>query len=220
MNGSARHQAHDDPGAEVTRKPSRSRRSSTRAAHRQPQRAARDEASRRNAVAERGRRAVVEHEAIASGGSMISAATARRSTPRMRWIDEDAHATSSDQVASARNSSSTCAQLRACRPGTRSGGRSASITTSWCAISSFSPRTMPPMVVPGGSSSSSSARPTTREVRRSPTRDRLDRLGRAAAQRVHAHHRALADVRQQRRQRDLLRRHRDVDACAPSTSSA
>src|SRR5690606_29991204 len=34
-----------------------------------------------------------------------------------------------------------------------------SMTTSWWAISSFSPRTMPPMVVPGGSSSSSSARP-------------------------------------------------------------
>src|SRR5205085_3886499 len=44
--------------------------------------------------------------------------------------------------------------------------------------------------------------------------DRLDRLGGATAQRIHARRRAFADVRQQRRQGDQLRRHGDVDAAA------
>ena len=50
-----------------------------------------------------------------------------------------------------------------------------------------SPRTMPPMVVPGGSSSSSTARRRRRGAAVSD-RDRLDRLGCAAPQRMHAHH--------------------------------
>ena len=45
-------------------------------------------------------------------------------------------------------------------------------------------------------------------------RDRFDRLGRAATQRMHAHDVAAAHVREQRADRDLLRRQRDVDRAA------
>jgi hypothetical protein len=51
-------------------------------------------------------------------------------------------------------------------------------------------------------------------------RHRLDRLGHAAPQAVHAHHRALADVGEQRAERDLLRRLTAISMLPPSTSSA
>src|SRR5690606_28411704 len=98
----------------------------------------------------------------------------RRQLAQRRQDDDDAQdpldgpqALAHSQVAPVWNRALTVASSRLSMTN-RMTWSSGSITRSWWAISSLSPRTRPPMVVAGGSSSSSRLRPMTWEVRRSP----------------------------------------------------